>query len=91
MRKIFLSLLATILWLGCIAGGGYLAYQEFTKDQAMIMTDLNTIISADVPFYYWGETEVAPDEEENGTENGGENNTENGGENNTESGGEETE
>ena len=64
MRKIFISLVAIILWIACVGGGGYLAYQEFVKDQETIIADLKTVIGADVPFFYWGEGETTTPEGE---------------------------
>ena len=57
MRKIFLSLLATILWLSCVGGGIWLAYQEQLENHEEIKSDIDSIISAEVPFFYFGEVE----------------------------------
>ena len=66
MRKIFLSLLATILWLSCVGGGIWLAYQEYLENQEEIKSDIDSIISTEVPFFYFGESgeETTPPEAE---------------------------
>lgn len=64
MRKIFLTLLAIILWGAAIFGGFYMAYETYVANEAEISKDLESI--ANSPFIYWGEEEATPPENEGG-------------------------